>query len=276
MEQRIRKAEERLRFLESVREKALASMEKAPRGKLRVSMLGSVTRFYRISREDDKNGVYIPKSEIAIARSLAQKEYAEKLIASIEKEERAIRRYIRILRSIRPEDVYGNLHPARQKLVTPLILDDEAYAKWWQSRQFPANPSHPEEQRFATKRGEYLRSKAEAMIADAYYEMGIPYICEYPIRINEKTTRYCDFYILDKRTRKAYYHEHFGMLDRPEYLKKNIRKLREYESVGIFTGENLILTCETADCPMDMNQFRTSMSRFLALGRKLDSSRDRL
>ena len=107
-----------------------------------------------------------------------------------------------------------------------------------------------------------MRSKSEAMIADAYYELGIPYKYEYPIEVSPGVTRFADFAVLDIRNRKVYYHEHFGLLDHPDYLKKSMRKLKEYRGVGIFTGKNLILTHEIDGCPLDMNLFRQNTAEF--------------
>ena len=257
----------RLLLLERMEKKVRASLSEAPDGRLRISKRGKTIRWYCISDKGNGGQKYIRQKDVKIAQALAQKDYSQKLLKAIHEEMRAIQSYINHHGFVHPEDVHLSLSPARKALISPLLRSDDEYAKWWQSQKVPENPSHPEEKCFATKRGEYVRSKAEVMIADAYYELGIPYICEYPIDVGNGVTRFCDFATLDKRTRKVYYHEHFGMLDKPEYLMKNMRKLSEYRAVGIYTGKNLILTCEIDGCPLDMNLFRKNAADFFGISK---------
>ena len=101
-----------------------------------------------------------------------------------------------------------------------------------------------------------MRSKIEAMIADMYYELEIPYKYDFPVRLFNNQVKYIDFALLHKITRKQYFHEHLGMLDKPGYFKDNMHKLELYRQSGIYVGKNLILTHETEDRPLNMNILR--------------------
>lgn len=50
-----------------------------------------------------------------------------------------------------------------------------------------------------------------------------------------------------------------ALLDDPEYLADNMRKIQEYRAMGIYTGKNLILTQEIKNHPLDMHLFRENM-----------------
>ena len=63
-------------------------------------------------------------------------------------------------------------------------------------------------------------------------------------------TRYPDFYVLNTRTRRAYYYEHFGKCDDPDYVNDNLNKLIDYANAGIVAGINLIMTFETRQTPL--------------------------
>ena len=140
--------------------------------------------------------------------------------------------------------------------MTPLFVEGEDYAKLWQAQPFEENPYLPEEKLFSTKRGEKVRSKSEAMIADTYFDMGIPYKYDYPVEVGNGKKKYVDFAVLDVRNKRVIYHEHLGRMDDPAYVCKNMTKLNEYRRIGIFTGKNLILTTEIDGCPLDMASFR--------------------
>ena len=71
--------------------------------------------------------------------------------------------------------------------------------------------------------------------------------------MNNQKTVIPDFTLLDIRHRKEVYLEHLGMMDKPEYVERNIRKLQDYERSGIFIGKNLLLTYETEKNPLDLN-----------------------
>lgn len=67
-----------------------------------------------------------------------------------------------------------------------------------------------------------------------------------------KNVIFPDFTLLNLRTRKTFYHEHFGMMDDPVYCQSAIWKINSYMSNGIFPGKGLLLTFESSDCPLDM------------------------
>ena len=52
-------------------------------------------------------------------------------------------------------------------------------------------------------------------------------------------------------------------MDDPEYISKNIYKLRLYEENGIFVGDQLILTYESNDKPLDMRHLDLLISRYM-------------
>ena len=59
-----------------------------------------------------------------------------------------------------------------------------------------------------------------------------------------------DFTVLNTRTRKTFYWEHFGMIDDPEYLEKALKKVELYGKNDIIVGENLLITYETRNQPL--------------------------
>lgn len=91
-------------------------------------------------------------------------------------------------------------------------------------------------------------------LADLLAREGIPYRYEYPLYIKGYGTIYPDFTILNVKTRKEFYWEHFGMMDNPVYAEHAIQKIAGYEDNGIEVGEKLIVTYETKSVPMNQKQ----------------------
>lgn len=234
-------------------------------GRLRIMKHYGTNQYFHVVEKEVSQGIYIPNSNLQLAKNLAQKAYLEKLLRAAQAEVRAIDQILKQDTFGKAEEVYTNLPSARKALVTPLLMDDAEYAKRWQAEIFEPNPYEPENRRYATKRGEYVRSKTEAMIADSYYDMGIPYKCDYPVQVGPSRYRYMDFVLLDVKHRKEIYHEHFGLLDDPQYLMDNLHKLSEYKNTGIFVGKNLILTHDLKDSPLDMNLFRKCIAEIFGI-----------
>ena len=113
--------------------------------------------------------------------------------------------------------------------------------------------------KFKTRKGELVRSKSEASIANIYFEMGIPYRYECALSLDGNIVLHPDFTLLNTAHRRIMYHEHLGRLDKPGYLEDQMWKFKVYQKNGIFIGKNLIITAETEDHPFDQELFRKSV-----------------
>ena len=156
----------------------------------------------------------------------------------------------------KPLIIYNNLIPERKKFVIPYISTSDLIAKGWQSKTFKPNPYKPEKKIFDTRRGEKVRSKSEAIIADTLYEFGIPYRYEYPVKMANGEIRYPDFMLLNLKTKQEIYFEHFGRMGDAGYRMDAMEKMDLYRASGIYPGKNLIFTYETEEKPLDIKGIR--------------------
>ena len=257
MEELIQRLFDRVRVLEQTIMRAEQELQDLPDGKLRLSRIKHSTKYYRISGKGKaQKRQYIHVSEKDLIQKLARKDYLELLLNASRREVKSIRSFLEDEILLKTDNVYRNLHESRRELIKPILVDSETYAEIWQKTPYKANPAFPEHLRYATKRGEMVRSKSEAMIADMYFDLGIPYKYDYPVTLIDGSVRYVDFVILQVSTRKEIYHEHLGRLDNSNYFLENMRKLDMYRRSGIFLGKNLILTHETEGSPLNMNVLR--------------------
>ncbi len=222
-----------------------------PEGRLRISMNHGQPRYY-LRGEGDKEGTYLLKNQRPLARKIVQQEYEDKVNREARAEMKCIERCLKQLSSSEaPEEIYGNLHPERQKLITPVVQTDEMFAKEWQGKDYSPMEKYQEHQVHETTRNEMVRSKSEMIIAEFLYKEGIPYRYEQTVYLRGYGEVHPDFTALNVRLRKEYFWEHLGRLDDPEYLEDNIGKINAYIRNGYIPGKNLIVTYETKQMPLN-------------------------
>lgn len=227
-----------------------------PEGNLRVRNDGGIPRYYHIVEAGDTAGKYLTKKEKEIARQLAQKDYENKLYDAAEKELTDINVYLRKYGQSKLEKVYSDMNEYRKCLVDPLVMPDDMFEARWQEEPYEVNPYTPEEKVYHTKKGELVRSKSEVMLADMYYELGIPYRYEAQLLLKNGKKKYPDFTLLKTKTREIIYHEHLGLMDHEQYRQMNLAKLDEYRRNGIYPGKNLIITYEGEGSYLNIREIR--------------------
>ncbi len=235
-------------------------LNKAPEGTVRVAInVSGAAQFYHITKETGKSGRYIRKKNQALTAELIQKEYSRLFIWEAEEELRNIDHFLEHMNYIAAEDIPGKLHKNKRPYLKPYIPDEKMLTEIWRNKSYNISTYKPEEKVYPTKNGEMVRSKSEAMLADMYYELGIPYRYECELVLNNGKKKYPDFTLLDVKGRKIVYHEHMGLMDDEKYRNKNLNKINEYRKSGVFVGKNLILTFEADKCPMNINDIRASI-----------------
>ena len=228
------------------------SLTNAPTGRLRISHCRTTTQYYVRDEGELGNGHYLPKEKNEVARKLAQRDYDESLKKLLKERIAILKSALAVYEKGEPTDIYNSLPDERKKIVIPRYMSDEEYVEKWQSVEYIHKDFSPDVPEIYSERGERVRSKSEKIIADKLYMMGIPYRYEYPVNIPGYSSPFHpDFTILQVRTRKVYYLEHLGKMGDAEYVERNLRKINIYAKNGICVGKNLLLTFESANCPLD-------------------------
>lgn len=265
MEELIEVLEKELEELKKIEKAAEEDIKNAPQGTLRIAKNHNSDQYYWRTNPKDTQGKYIRKTEQTFIRSLAQKDYAQKVIKLLTP---IIKNKKQELQKSRETDIheqlkmlYTNLSPSRQKLITHYIDTPEQYiAKWEASKKKSPAPLSE----IYTEKGECVRSKSEKILADKFYMMNIPYAYEVPLYLKGYGYIKPDFTVLNRRTRREYFWEHLGMMDDKEYCEKAIKKIETFEKNSIFPGENLILTYETKEHPLNMKVVEKVIEKYLS------------
>ena len=275
MKELIRNIERRKRVLERAIELAERDAKGLPEGKLRISSTRKQKRYFRIIEcpvegrvaGSNENGEivsgavgceyeYIPVNNKQLPRQLAQKEYNVRFLEEARFELDGLERERRRLLRRNANGTFERLPDCRKELVRPYILSDEEYAKAWQKQDIAWLEYRQEEKKYDTNRGDRVRSKSEALIANLIFDLGIPYHYEKGVRLRDGRIKYPDFTLLDVRHRKEIYWEHLGLIDDDMYRWDNLGKLNEYRRNGIYSLKNLIVTYESEQNPLDIAGIR--------------------
>ena len=231
------------KHLQSIIAKAGENMASTPEGRLRISVDHGVARYYQCV--DDRYGEYIPRDNVQLPRQLAQKAYNDTVLKTAEARAKHIARCLRNYNDDEIEQLFTSLHPERQKLITPVEPTFSQLQEQWYSEPYVGKAFKEGMPVILTEKGERVRSKSEKILADYFYRNNILYKYEKPLNLVGYRTVYPDFTFLSRQLRREIYWEHEGMMDKPEYATKAVKKLNSYQMNGILPGERLILTFET-------------------------------
>ena len=262
-----------LNRLDILKNKSVEFLKKAPEGSLYITNNKKQCQYYWRKSKEDRHGVYIKKKNKKLIWDLDQKEYTLKLLTKVEENKKYIEKILNKYNFDEGVQVYEKLNPLKQTIVHPYVLPEEDYVEYWYeyqknekeklSNKIAKRYMIEDELEIITENGEKVKSKSEKILADKFKSMGIPYAYEQPVLLNGYGYVLPDFKILNKKTRKEYYWEHFGMMDDREYAEKTIKKIENYEKNGIFPGKNLIMTFETKQHPLSMRIVSENIEEFL-------------
>lgn len=259
----VQRLEESKAELEALCREIESWMKTAPKGVARVVRHGKSVHVFQRLEGSDKNGKYIPKKSVALAQALVQKKYNQKILEKSKELCHGIADFLRVFDPDAFIEIYESAGELRQQFITPLELPDAEFLAQWEAFQYEGKNFPEDQPQHYTSKDEQVRSKSEAMIADALASANIPYRYECPLDLGGIIV-YPDFTILRARDRKEIYWEHLGMLDDDDYILGAMKKLRTYEGSGIFPGDRLIITCESARIPLTTIDIRQQINHYLS------------
>jgi len=253
----------RIEYLQTIITEKERALDNAPEGMVKGNRHGADWQYYYRKHSSDKNGVYIRKNDIALARALGQKEYDKKILKRAQQEIQALKHLIGIYEQESVEEIYGNLPLSYQPLVNPIEIPINVYVDEWKKTTFQRKVFNDNTHVFYTNKGEQVRSKSEVLIANILENKRIPYHYEKPLLLSGYGTVYPDFTLLDVRKRREVYWEHLGLWDESEYREKALDKISTYILNGYMPGEQLILTYETGKHPLNMKVLDIIINQFM-------------
>lgn len=237
------------RRLQAIKVVAEQHLEVAPEGTLRIASSKRQKQYMYCTDECEVSrtrGRYIRKGELYLAEALAQKAYYIKVQKLAEKRLRQLAKLSKDYEDDEIERIYVHEHEERKGMIVPVEETWQQKLDKWLKIPYERKDFAQGTLEIYTKNGERVRSKSEKILADTFFDMGIPYKYECPLFLKEYGTIYPDFTFLSSRTGEEIYWEHDGRMDDPHYAEKAVKKIDSYIKNGIFPGERLIVSYETS------------------------------
>ena len=268
--QLLKEAKKELKKLENMQRKIEKFQENEPEGCLKYQKKGKKTYFYhQIWNEKSKSWErkYIKKCS-TLPEELVKKQYYSGAIVPIKKNMSVLRNLIQEYNPEEIQDIYENLSDVRKELVEPLTISEAERIRQWNLEQYEGNSFHPENLRYETDQGEYVRSKSEVIIANMLYQhrRDILYKYERPLELlvdRKIKTVYPDFTIMNIHTGKVWYWEHAGKMDDELYANDFVWKNNLYMANGFMPGKDVIYTYETLENPLGILGIRRIVEEIL-------------
>lgn len=185
-------------------------------------------------------------------RLLADKRLAELELADLQKEKTLIETILRYQNIERQADRYLKAHPEILDLLSAGMKPFGQLAQEWMTEPYIHNQKYPESLKYPTILPDLMvRSKAEADLVSRFVHYKVPFRYEEVISINGEDLA-PDFKLLNVRSGRIFYWDHRGLSDDPGYLQKIHYCERLYQQVQIIPWNNLIITTETREAPLDI------------------------
>ncbi|MCR4999092.1 MAG: hypothetical protein K6A05_04540 [Lachnospiraceae bacterium] len=231
--------------------------------KRKVRICAKKTGYQYYLEGDDSPRTYVKKENLATVQAIVQHEYDERVMKELRNTKYHIDRFLCQYDMDAIENVYNKLCDARKVLVTPIIETDEDFIQSWKQQHIGQQNDYPTASTFLTEQGEKVRSKSEKILADLFLKYGIPYTYEPQLCLENGKYFYPDFALLNIRTRKTIYWEHFGLITDGTYASKAMQKIHAYDEGGLIVGENLLFSMESEEIPLDVRRVEEKIEKYL-------------
>lgn len=216
-----------------------------PKGKLIVTRNGNYDKWYLF---DGKGEKYLPKAEKELAKKLALKRFYSEKLLMLETEKEATEAYLRYEKELCHNRMLLFFNNPGYERLFENELNKSGYAYTWAQASYERYNGYPEKLICKTRAGIMVRSKSEAAIVDALYDLGIPFRYEDTLHLVGGDV-HPDISTMNPDTCKVLYWEHFGRMDDPMYSHDQFGKMELYNNNGIVPGIDLIMTFETKEHP---------------------------
>lgn len=226
----------------------------------------SLFRTNRKSKEYEE--VYLKKKDIKLAKEIVQYNYNEKVTTLLEQKLYRLKNLKLEAVDDALENAYHSLPDGKKLFVSPFKGSVADKVKQWLAEEYEENTSYPDGKTFSTERGEFVRSKSEAFIANFLFQNSaiVDYKYERPLTLTlkkKKYTIYPDFTIINLKSGRIFILEHIGGLDYENYRANFVWKHNLYIANGYVQNHTLLYTFEVSEKPIDIDLMKKLISEVI-------------
>lgn len=217
-----------------------------PQGKLAAHRAKGKSYYNRIS---GKENLYLGSEDNEVVQALKKRRFLETAIKNIESNQVLMNEYLKEYCPVKPADVMKTLPKAYQTEET-FGLADFMDAEKWEAASYEKSEKRPERLFHRTIKGDLVRSKSEAIIANILYNMKIPYHYEENLLLGHELVA-PDFKIAVRSESRFKLLEHCGMMQDPKYRRDFKWKLEHYLLEGYLPWRDIFFTFDDVDGSID-------------------------
>lgn len=239
-----------------------AFIKRSPEGNIKIHTKNG-QKYYCLS--DGQRETYISKKKSDFIYVIAQRNYYEKVKKIRENNVKALTRFNERYIPQAEQLVYAGLPEERRKLIKPYDPDTLRMIEKIESEKFDT-ALYPDGCRYETDKGDKVRSKSEVIIANLLngYSDVLMYQYEKPLYLENAGTEvvvHPDFTVYNLITGKIIYWEHAGLIDDAGYSSDFVRKYNLYLANGFIPCDNLMITFECQETPLDIGNVRRIINK---------------
>lgn len=223
-------------------------LSKLPKGSLTMCEVSGRPYYRKVA---DGVRVYLGSDENEEVQELKKRRFLERSIKNAEANVSLMENYIEKYLPVNAECINRSL-PKAYRLDNAAELDSVDFidGERWEKQPYDKCSRHKEGLTVMTLKGELVRSKSEALIANMLYQRGIPYHYEENLMVGEKSIA-PDFKIAVKSENRFKYLEHCGMMGSEQYMRSFTWKLRQYLAHGYVPWRDVFFTFDHAGGGID-------------------------
>jgi hypothetical protein len=205
------------------------------------------------------------KNDAELIRNIREKYFVKKSITQLRKNKKIMNSLLKDFVPFDPGEIRNNMSTVYREvqIIEWKSIMDLTIEKWKENNECDSF-LYPEGLRHISAKGQRVRSKSEAIIADLLDYRNILYKYEEPLNIKGQKF-FPDFTVFRSFDNRIIYWEHFGMMNDMEYKKNMEMKLLAYRNSEIIPWDNLILTFDTEEGNIDVSMISSIIDKMLLI-----------
>jgi len=244
----------------------ISMLKTCPEGDLKRWESGSGSRLYRVTSLDGKRVRETITGNEELQTLLARRAILEKRIQNSKRIYSEIDKIIKEIKPLCEIDYYmlcRELFPwmDKDKISSVFAMNIEADA--WANEPYEKLTWKPEQKTKLTSKGEYVRSKSEAIIAEKLIGTPLPFRYEEVIHVGQEVL--VPDFTIRRADGKIFYWEHMGLMNNATYIERQYQKEALYRSIEIVPWDNLIKTYDTPNGDIDIRIIESEIRNKLLL-----------
>lgn len=238
---------------EAIKKEYQQQLKTLPEGRLTLSRIGNGIYYSEVEKG---RKTYLGTGSHARVKALQQRRFMEKTIQHIDKNLKVMHTYIQEYEPIDHATILQELPKAYIGEAEWSMNGDS-----WESEPYDKNERYPEGLIHQTLKGEMVRSKSEALLANLLYNKGIPYRYEENLVFPEGTVA-PDFKIAVRSEGRFKLLEHCGLIGSEKYARSFTWKLQVYIRNGYMPWKDVFFTFDDFNGSIDTRAISQMMDSY--------------